>query len=137
MRLLLAIALAADLVQLAPADLRWGPSPPSVPPGAKAAVLEGDPKAAGTFTMRMELPPGYRVPQHTHAADERVTVLAGSVTVTLERGASKTFPAGSFYLTPTPVKHTVSTDSGATIQITGMGPWSIEYVDPKDDPRKK
>jgi hypothetical protein len=31
----------------------------------------------------------------------------------------------------------VFTDLGATVQVSGMGPFQITYVDPKDDPRKK
>jgi hypothetical protein len=31
----------------------WGPAPPTLPAGAKAAVLEGDPKQVGPFTMRV------------------------------------------------------------------------------------
>lgn len=42
------LATAADTpaahTMLAPADIVWGPAPPSLPPGAQAAVLYGDPK---------------------------------------------------------------------------------------------
>src|SRR5687767_6079459 len=38
-------------VMVAPDDCVWTDAPPSLPPGAKIAVLEGDLKAAGPFTI--------------------------------------------------------------------------------------
>jgi hypothetical protein len=42
-----------------PDHVTRGPAPPALPPGAKLAVLEGNPNEAGPFTMRMMLPAGY------------------------------------------------------------------------------
>jgi hypothetical protein len=33
--------------------------------------------------------------------------------------------------------HWVHAAAPATVQVSGMGPFQITYVDPKDDPRKK
>jgi hypothetical protein len=41
-------------VVLNPADLKWGDVPPGLPPGAKMAVLAGDPTKKGPFTVRMQ-----------------------------------------------------------------------------------
>ena len=46
-----AAAKAPDHVALTPADMKWGDGPPSLPAGAKLAVLEGDPGKAKAFTM--------------------------------------------------------------------------------------
>ena len=72
-----------------PEELEWKDAPASLPPGAKVAVLEGDPSKAGTFVMRFKFPDGYRVLPHTHPKPERVTVLAGALHI----GMGATFDA--------------------------------------------
>jgi hypothetical protein len=37
---------------------------------------------------------------------------------------------------PAGMKHYAWAKGETVIQINGEGPWNIEYVDPKDDPRK-
>src|SRR5262245_65989874 len=58
--------------------IQWKDGPPSLPPGAKFAVLEGDPTKEGPFVFRVKVPDGYRIPPHTHPKPERVTVISGS-----------------------------------------------------------
>lgn len=130
---LLALAAAAQApIQVLPEGVRWSDGPPSLPQGTKVAVLEGSPKRAGTFTMRLKVPPGARIAPHTHPRPERVTVLSGSVLVgfgeTLDEAASKRFPAGSFYVNPPGLAHYVWTDEEAVLQLTGMGPWELNYL---------
>src|SRR5262245_35275374 len=64
-----------------PETLKWQDGPPSLPPGAKFVVLEGDPAKAGPFVFRVKVPDGYRVPVHTHPKSERVTVIAGEFNI--------------------------------------------------------
>lgn len=59
-------------------EIEWGPAPPSLPAGAKAAILTGDPRVEGVFTLRISLPPNYSIAPHRHPADEHVTVISGS-----------------------------------------------------------
>src|SRR5918993_61532 len=69
-------------VMVTPDQVKWGPGPPSLPPGAQLAVLEGDPSKAGSpFAIRAKFPDGYKVPPHWHPTDERVLVLAGTLGV--------------------------------------------------------
>ena len=60
-------------------DLAFGPAPPSLPAGARVAVLLGDPSADGPFVIRLMLPKGYRIPPHSHSRDEQVTVISGTM----------------------------------------------------------
>src|SRR5512132_164945 len=60
---------------------KWGPAPAVLPAGARAAVLDGDPAKAGMFTLRLMFPPGYRIPPHSHPADEHITVISGNLNV--------------------------------------------------------
>jgi hypothetical protein len=65
---------------LAPADLKWGEGPPSLPPGAKMAVVYGDPSKTGLFILRAKVPANYKIPAHSHPTDETVTVLTDDPT---------------------------------------------------------
>src|SRR5438876_11230004 len=62
----------------APSPWKWGPAPPSFPPGAKLAVLQGDPGQSALFTVRLDMPAGYKLPPHFHPTDESVTVIQGT-----------------------------------------------------------
>ena len=61
-----------------PSDLKWNEAPPGLPAGGKMAVLNGDPAQAGSFTVRLKAPAGYKVMPHTHPSAERVTLISGS-----------------------------------------------------------
>jgi len=128
-------------VFVTPADIKWQDGPPSLPKGAKMVLLEGDPAKKGHFVMRAKLPDGYRIPPHTHHGDERVTVLSG--TLYLGMGAKfdakggKALPAGSYARVGAGMKHFARVKGETVLQIHGEGPWSIKYVNPGDDPRKK
>jgi hypothetical protein len=57
-----------------PGDLKWV-DVPSLPPGAKFAVIEGPLNEAVPFTFRLRLPSDYKFPAHSHSAIEHVTHL--------------------------------------------------------------
>lgn len=127
-------------IMISPAELQWSDAPPSLPPGAKVAVLEGDPSQAGAFTMRLKLPAGYKVPPHWHPADEHVTVISGGFFMGMgekfnEKAATQ-LPVGGFAMMATGTRHFAFTREGATVQLHGTGPWGINYVNPADDPRQ-
>ena len=70
-------ATSEQHVALNPADLKWG----DAPPGAKLAVLAGDPNKKGLFTVRLQTPAGYKVPPHTHPTAEHITVISGTFNI--------------------------------------------------------
>lgn len=119
-----------------PQDIKWSPGPLSLPAGAEVAPLYGDATKEEMFALRIKLPKGYRVPPHSHPKPEIATVLSG--TVRLGMGdKDHVFPAGSFYATPAGMVHHFAADEDAVVQVNSTGPWGINYVDPKDDPRQK
>lgn len=131
-------APASKHVMYDAAQLQWGDAPPALPKGAQLAVLSGDPGSAGPYVIRLKAPPGYKIALHWHPTDEHVTVLEGDLTLRMGDGAdahAHTFGADGYALLPARMHHGASTQGGATLQIEGMGPFQINYVDPKDDPR--
>lgn len=126
-------------VLVTPQELMWGPGPTSLPSGAQAAVLEGDPKQAGLFTMRIRLPANYRIAPHWHPADEHVTVISGTFNMGMgdefDEAKGTTLPAGSFAVMPATMHHFAWTSEETIVQLHGMGPWQINYLNPTDDPR--
>ncbi len=131
----------ADHIMVMPKEIKWVDAPPSLPPGAKAAVIEGDPKAAGLFTMRIKLPANYMIMPHWHPADEHVTVIEGSfymgVGEQFDENAATKIPKGGFAVMITGTRHYAFSKKGCIIQLHGMGPWGINYVNAADDPRNK
>jgi len=140
-----ALALAADhaegIVLNRPAELVWKPGPPSLPKGAQIAVLEGDPGKEGPFVFRVKAPDGYRIPLHTHPKMERVTVIAGTFNIGMgdkfDEKATKAMPAGTYGYWEPGMKHFVGVKGETVVQFHGIGPWSIQYVNPGDDPRNQ
>jgi mannose-6-phosphate isomerase-like protein (cupin superfamily) len=144
---LFAVALFAAQPSLAqnaftPDQVKYGPAPPSLPAGAQLAVLEGDPMASsGDFTVRLKMPDGYKIPPHTHPNRENVTVLSGTIKVGMgdQFDATKmmSFGVGSFaYLDPS-MHHYAAASGETVIQIHGMSPLKLNYINPADDPTPK
>jgi mannose-6-phosphate isomerase-like protein (cupin superfamily) len=121
-------------------DVKWENAPPFLPPGAKAAVLEGNPADKVPFTVRLMLPANYNIPAHWHPTDEHVVVLSGALYMgmgdKLDAAAGKALKAGGFALVPAKKNHYAFTREAATILVYGIGPVEFHYVNPADDPRK-
>jgi len=130
---------SADMHLYPPTTIEWKAGPAALPPGAKMAVLEGDPTKEGPFVVRFQFPDGYHVAPHTHPKTERVTVISGALYLAtgeaLDRNSAKKLPAGSFGYWPAGMKHAGWSEGDTVIQLHGVGPWQINYVNPADDPR--
>jgi len=123
-----------------PSQIKWQDGPPSLPPGAKLALLEGDPTKEGFFTMRIWMPDGYKIPPHTHPKIEHVTVISGTFNFGMgakfDQAATQPMPAGTFGYWAAGMNHFVWAQGETVVQLHGIGPWKIEYLNPADDPRK-
>jgi len=130
---------SADMHLYPPTTIEWKAGPAALPPGAKMAVLEGDPTKEGPFVVRFQFPDGYHVAPHTHPKTERVTVISGALYLAtgeaLDRNSAKKLSAGSFGYWPAGMKHAGWSEGETIIQLHGIGPWQINYVNPADDPR--
>ncbi len=135
-------ALASDAHHtVVPAgEVKWGPAPPSLPPGAEASALLGSPAKPGPFVLRLRFPNGFVVPPHRHSKDELVTVISGRFGVSAgekaELAPDKVLPPGSFVHLPAGMPHFAWAAGETVVQINGNGPFDIVYVNPADDPRK-
>jgi hypothetical protein len=131
-------ALAQSGVRSADA-LEWKPAPASLPPGAEIAALFGDPQASGPFVLRLRARGGYQVPVHTHPDLETVTVISGVLRFgegqQLDPRQERFVHAGDFIAAPAKMGHWIAVNEDAVIQITGTGPWRIDYLDPRDTPK--
>ncbi|HMI31338.1 MAG TPA: cupin domain-containing protein [Candidatus Limnocylindrales bacterium] len=134
-----AAAAASAHVMVRPMELKWGDAPAALPKGAKFAVLSGDPGAVGPYTIRLKFPAGYKIPPHWHPTDENLTVVAGTFWLgmgdTFDEKTMKSLPAAGYAVLPAEMRHYAWAKTGATVQIHGMGPFAITYVNPSDDPR--
>ena len=121
------------------ANVKWIDGPASLPAGAKLAVLEGDPTKEGFFTMRLFLRDGYRVAPHWHPKVEHVTVISGTFNLGMgekfDQTGGREMPAGTFGYWPAGMKHFAWAKGDTVVQLHGIGPWTITYVNPSDDPR--
>ena len=119
----------------------WKAAPPSLPAGAKLAVIEGNPAEAGPFTMRISLPNGYRIAPHFHPGVEHATVVKGTFRVGMgdkfDSSALTSLPVGAFAAMEPGTHHFAEAQGETIVQLHGIGPWSLTYVNPADDPSKK
>ena len=128
-------------VVMDPSAIQWGDPPPSLPKGAKLAVLEGDPSKKGFFVIRIKGPDGYRVAPHWHPTRETLTDISGTFHLgmgdTLDTSKGDAMPAGAFGYMDAKMHHYAWFEGETVIQVEGMGPFVINYVNPKDDPSKQ
>ncbi len=124
-----------------PAEMKWGDAPPVFRKGARMTVLYGDPTKDGShYILLLKVPANYRIMPHWHPKDENVTVLSGTMAV----GMGDTFdpnikalPTGSFFSMPAGMHHFAFMPTEATLQVSGIGPFKLIYVNPADDPSKE
>ena len=86
------------------------------------------------------MPAGYKIAPHWHPTDEQVTVLSGTVAFGMGDKAvvaeMKDVPAGGYALMPATMHHYFMSKTAAVIQVHGIGPFAITYINPADDPRQ-
>ena len=128
-------------VMSTPSELKWGDPPPVFEKGATFTVLSGDPGKAGMFTVRLKMPAGYKIAPHWHPGIENVTVLSGTAAVGMgEQFAEATMTPlgpGGYASLPAEMRHYFMAKTAVTIQVHGMGPFVVNYVNPADDPSKQ
>lgn len=126
---------------LATGALKWGPAPPGFPAGAQVAVISGDPSQPQPYVLRAQFPANYRLAPHSHPMTENATVLSGTIALGMgdkfDEAAMQTVSAGGYASLPAGMRHFFISKTASTIQLHGIGPFDLSYVNAADDPRTK
>lgn len=127
-----------DQVFVNAGDIKWGAAPPVLPKGAKLAVLYGDPGKPGPYVLRLAAPANYRIPPHWHTQTENLTIVSGALYLgmgdRLVAKEAQALKAGGYHYLPAKQHHYAFTRGATVIQVSGEGPFDINYIDPKDNP---
>jgi quercetin dioxygenase-like cupin family protein len=136
----MAYAQHADHQMTTPADLKW--TPVAAIRGADIAVIEGPMDQAGVpFTARIKFPANAKVPPHWHSQIEHATVISGALNMGVgdKFDASKTqaLGPGSVSIMQPGTHHFAWFGEETVLQLHGIGPWTVTYVNPADDPKNQ
>lgn len=143
-----AVVVAQDARQrITPGEVKWPTTGSSLVgtsgvSGIQTVTLKGDPSKPGLYTLLLRVGPNTRIEAHSHADDRVATVVSGTWYFgygrQFDEAALKVLPPGSFYTEPPGVDHFALTKGeGVVIQISGIGPSSTTYVDPRNDPTRR
>ena len=128
-----------DAIFMNPAEIKWGDAPPDLPRGAQIAVLSGDPSKNAPFAVRLKLPSGYKIPGHWHTQDEHLTILSGKFVLHMGddlKAPAHELGAGAYHFLPAKMHHAAETMGETILQLHGVGPFDIHYINPADNPNK-
>jgi mannose-6-phosphate isomerase-like protein (cupin superfamily) len=120
-------------------DLKWGDVAGF--PGVKMAVAEGDP-AKGPTHFFIKFAGGFAAPMHHHSSDHHVTVLAGTLVLTVD-GKETKLPPGSYFAFKGKKHHMTKCDAGpdCLLAVDSRGKWDVvpegEAKAPAKAPAKK
>ena len=137
----LSVSLAhGQQVPAASGDVKWVNAPASLPAGAKLAILQGDLAKPGTLAFRLKLPAGYQLKPQSSPAIERIVVVSGTFNFGSgdQFDSARTIPMSAGYVHwPSKAPYFGSAKEETVLEIQGVGPFSVSYVNPGDDPTKK
>ena len=122
-----------------PEEIDWEPFA-AFPPSARLAAVVGHPSEPGPYVTRVKVPSGVKLMPHRHQEDRVYTVMSGVFYIGLgdqfDEQKLQAYPPGSVVVLPGDTAHFHWAKSGEYVtQITAIGPISLEYVNPQDDPR--
>jgi hypothetical protein len=102
------------------------------------AVVSGDPFGARSFVFRFRMPDGYWICPHTHPVDASIRVISGALLVgmgsQLDTSAARALAPGGEIALQAGMTHYEGTRGRTVIEIRGVGPWGIAFVDPRHEP---
>jgi quercetin dioxygenase-like cupin family protein len=122
-----------------PEDVDWKPFA-AFPPAARLAVLVGHPSEPGPYVVRVKVPSGVKLMPHRHDEDRVYTVMSGVFYIgrgdQFDEEKLEAYPPGSVVVLPGDTPHFHWAKSGEYVtQVTAIGPISLTYLNPEDDPR--
>lgn len=117
---------------LSPDAMQWSAPDAST----RTALLYGNSKQPGPFTLRLEFSQPHRKGPHTHATDAYVTVLSGALNLgfgtAAHDSAAVKLAAGSFAMIPAGVPHYEWNSEPTLVEVHASGPWESLPVLPPE-----
>ena len=135
------LALASDhdegFIRITPDELIWT----EMSPGLSIAIIEGDPAKEGLYIIRAKFAPGILSAPHYHPNDRFITVLSGTwwtgTGPVEDHDSVVPMRPGSYMKHPARAAHyDGSMDEEVIVEIKGMGPAPLVYVDISGKPIK-
>jgi quercetin dioxygenase-like cupin family protein len=122
-----------------PEDIDWEPFA-AFPPSARLAVVVGQASEPAPYVVRVKVPSGVKLMPHRHHEHRVYTVISGVFYIGLgeqfDDRELQAYPPGSVIVLPGGTAHFHWAKSGEYVtQVTAIGPISLDYVNPADDPR--
>jgi quercetin dioxygenase-like cupin family protein len=122
-------------------DIDWRPFA-AFPPSVRLAVVVGQPSRPGPYVIRVRVPRGVKLMPHKHPEDRIYTVISGVFYIGLgeefDADQLQAYPPGAVVILPGDTPHFHWAKSGEYItQVSAIGPLGLEYVNSRDDPRKR
>lgn len=128
-------------VMSAPKDMKWSDPPPVFEKGATFTLVSGDPSKEGLYVVRLKMPAGYKINPHWHPTDEHVTVISGTFALGMgekfDKATMTDLPVGGYALLPAQMRHYAMAKTASVVQVHGMGPFALTYVNVADDPTQR
>ena len=126
-------------LSMRPTEIVWRDQT-ALAPGARFAVLLGDPSQPGPYAFRLQAPAGHRAMPHSHPEERVYTVLSGTFYLGFgheyDEDRLEEYPAGSVVIVRKDRAHfQLAKSTEYLVQIEGTGPTAVRYLDPADDPR--
>lgn len=129
-------ACATAPVTSLPENVKWVDHPAL--PGVKLALLNGNPGQPGPFIYRLWFPANYQVPAHWHPVDENITLISGTGYIgfgdRLDTTQGTRYRTGDFARIPANTRHYAWFPAESVIQVHGLGPSGVMFVNPADKP---
>src|SRR3984893_16168108 len=120
-----------------PDKIKWVPFAPGVEYGPVHGNCD---KAGAPCVFQLRLVDGAKFPPHWHPVDENVTVLSGTFLAGMgdsyDESKLMSLPPGTFVFMPRRMHHFAGAKGATIVQVHGVGPFKINYVNPDDDPTK-
>ena len=127
------IGAAEKSVVIPAADVKWTPAGV---PGVSTAAVDGDMKK-GPSHFYLKYDAGFVAPLHHHSPNHYVTVVSGTLVLTVD-GKDNTLAPGSFFALTGKAKHAarVEGDQAAVMFIDARGPWDVVMEDTAESKKK-
>ncbi len=115
-------------VMVQPESIQWrGPAT-----GLQTAIAEGNPQAAGTFTMMLKLADGAWIPPHFHNVDKRLVVIKGELLMghgdEIDTGKVSILKEGGVAVMPANTRHYEGGRGETIVALIANGPFTTTMV---------